>query len=177
MKIFMLILLTIPYSHAFDVNLDRSGDIFEDEIFGRVSVRCNGNMIRTIRCYDSNLRGGNYGTLVVTNGSIDADYVKLQREGSRYIKGAKFNAETGQSTVDFNLWVGSALQRPLLTRELNKIKYKFFKNKELVDEGVFEVNVAQGEANDCGWDSRMYQQCPSDYQACSDFFRFRNYCQ
>ena len=105
--------------------------------------------------------------------------MKVQRAGSRYIKGSKFYSKSGKSKNSFNLWIRSAFQRALLVRGENTIMYKFFKNKELVHSGELTINVSKGENRDCGWGSRSvtFGQCPQQYQACSDFFRYRNYCQ
>jgi len=45
MKWILCILLCVTQAWALDVNFDRAGEIFEDEIDGRVSVYCcDGNV-------------------------------------------------------------------------------------------------------------------------------------
>jgi hypothetical protein len=180
MKYLLFLICLTSHAFAIEVNLDRAEIIFEDRLEGNVSVRCQeNNNSRTLyyNCQESVLRDGNYAKLVVTNGSIDADYVKLQRLGSKYIKGATFNANTGISKGSFNLWVGSLFQRPMLNRGVNTIKYKFFKNKKIVGEGEFDVDVVRGKTRDCGYGSLSVGSCLGAYEACSEFYRRRNYCR
>lgn len=175
-----LFLLLLPMSaFSFDVNFDRAGTITETELEGTVRVSCseNGtNRSYTSNCYASYLQGGDYGRVVVSNGSVDADYVKLQTQGSKYIKGATFNAQTGESIGKFNLWIGSLFQRPMLKRGKNLIDYKFLKNKVVVAEGTFEVTVESNDYRSCGYGS-VYSGSCSTINACEDFFYRRNYCR
>jgi hypothetical protein len=181
MKYLLFLVCLTSQAFAYDVNLDRAEVIFEDRLEGSVNVWCRDDNNRTrtnyYNCNESVLRDGNYAKLVVSNGTIDADYVKLQRVGSKYIKGAKFNATTGISTGSFNLWVGSLFQRPMLNRGVNTIKYKFFKKKKLIAEGEFDVDVVRGKTRDCGYGTLSTSRCPSAYEACSEFYRRRNYCR
>ncbi len=164
-----LVLITVlgfvQVAMGLDVNLGHGDTIKTDEIEGYVSVHCRGgdnNSWNNYSCYSNDLAGGNYGKVVVTNGSIDADWVKLQREGSKYIKGSKFNALTGETRKNFNLWIKSLLQRPLLKMGENKIKYTFTKNKKVVKTGTFTLNVIEGEYRECrNGSSTYYGNCPS----------------
>jgi hypothetical protein len=178
---FLSLFLLLPMSvFAFDVNFDRANTITETELEGTVRYSCFDNGASrsyTSNCYASYLQGGDYGRVVVSNGTIDADYVKLQRQGSKYIKGATFNAQTGKSIGKFNLWVRSLFQRAMLKRGKNLIDYKFFKNKELVAEGTFEVVVESNDYRSCGYGSVYTGSNCGNVNACEEFFYRRNYCK
>lgn len=163
---------------ALDIGFDRTGEILENQISGRVTLYCPGR-IDNFSCYESGLIGGNRSKLFVKNGSIDADQVKLQRVGSRKVKVSKFYSKSGISKSNFNLWIGTLTQRPLLKRGQNTIRYRFYKKKQLVHEGEFDVLVTTNERRDCGWGtvSSRIMQCPDRYSVCNQFFRLRNYCR
>jgi hypothetical protein len=179
MKVFLITVFTLMTSSVFaqDVNLDRVGVIYSDEIDGIVDVFCGNKSWHTYRCYESYLRGGDYGRVVVSNGSIDADYVKLQRIGSRYIKGAKFNAKTGRSTGKFNLWIRTLFQRAMLKPGMNEIQYTFTKKKQEVQRGSFLIEVKEGNSRSCQRGSIHTRDCSSPDQACNQYFRKFNYCK
>jgi hypothetical protein len=183
MKLLALIsmVLTTQYAFSMTVGFGHGPSISTDEIEGHVSVHCRGgddNSWRNYNCYSNDLVGGDYGRLVVTDGTIDADWVKLNREGSSHIKGARFNALTGQTRKNFNLWIRTLLQRPLLKKGENKILYTFTKNKKVVKKGSFTVNVVEGDYRQCrNGSSTYYGNCPSSYSACDDYFARHNYCK
>lgn len=176
-----IILFMLSFSvMAQDVGFKRGAEIVTDEIDGYVSVNCqeNGSRWITYSCYDIALKGGAYGKLAVTNGTIDADWVKLQREGDNIIKGAAFNAETQETGFNFNLWIRTLFQKPLLKKGKNIINFTFTKNRAEVAKGQFEVNVVEGEYRSCPRStSTYYGSCPSAYNACMDYFRRFNYCR
>ena len=170
-----------PVVFGQTVSLGHGNSILTMPIEGHLSIYCpdesNGTRLY-FNCYSDDLDGGNYGRVVVSDGEIDADWVKLQREGSKYIKGSSFDPEKQESPFNFNLWVGSLFQRPLLKMGKNKINYTFLKNKKVVKQGYFELEVTEGELLSCPNDSRMYPGfCPSMISACDDYFARYNYCQ
>jgi hypothetical protein len=178
-KFIFITLLTLLNSSVYsqDVNLDRSGVIYNDEVEGVVDVFCGNKSWHTYRCYESYLRGGDYGRVVVTNGTIDADYVKLQRSGSKYIKSAKFNSKTGKSTGHFNLWIRTLFQRAMLKPGINEINFTFTKKKQEVTSGQFSVEVLEGDTRSCQRGSVHSRECPSPDQSCREYFRKYNYCR
>ena len=178
MKFIVLGLLFASSAHALEVGFDRENEISEVEIYGRVSMYCS-TTSSSFNCYRSGLVGGNRSCLFIKNGTIDADFVKLQRVGSRYIKGSRFDSKKGRSKSSFNLWLRSLTQRALLTRGVNTIKFQFFKKNQLIEEGEFEVTVETSESRDCGLGTINIRtgQCPQQYQACDQLFRYRNYCR
>jgi hypothetical protein len=177
----IIMVLSTQYTYALNIGFGHGSTIKTDEVEGYVSVHCRGgdnNSWNNYSCYSNDLVGGDYGKVVVNNGTIDADWVKLQREGSKYVKGSKFNALTGETRKNFNLWIRTLLQRPLLEKGENKIIYTFTKNKKIVKTGSFIVTVIEGEFRQCrNGSSTYYGNCPSSYSACDDYFQRHNYCQ
>ena len=178
----VLMLITASFSaHSQTISLERGNTIRTDEISGYVYVSCRQE--KKIKefgsyCYDLALVGGSYGKVVVTDGAIDADWVTLQREGTRHIKGARFNPETQATGKKYNLWIRTLLQRALLKKGLNEINYTFKKNKVEVASGVMNIDVVEGDSRACSTRTLYYgNSCPSISQACSDYFYRQNYCR
>ena len=181
MRGIFIALLSWGFAYAYTVSLDRQGVMTEDFLRGSVRVQCNQNgriYYQNYLCDSSLLRGGNFGYLVVTNGSLDADFVQMSSFANNTTKSSRFNALTGRSFSQFNLWMSSVFQRPLLHRGLNTIAYTFFKNNAIVAQGSFNVNIYRGNDLNCGFGNLFYNTiCPNLFQACDDFFRRRNYCR
>lgn len=173
-----LILFSIHNAYSLDVQFEGGNDIEILSREGTVNVSCteNGNRRRySYSCYDSTLTSGSYGAVEVIGGTIDADYVKLQRKGSKYIKKIKYYPKRNRSSRRINLWVRTLFQRSLLKSGENIIKYRFFKNKKVILQGEFVANVSPGRSDYCGRGSIYTTSCPSMYQACDSFFR--RYCR
>jgi len=171
------------FIYAQDVSFKRGLQIPTIEISGHVSVRCDdgnrGSRNYYYNCYDSSLtNGGSYGQIVVNETPIDADWVKLQKDGTKYIKGSHFNGSTQESKKNFNLWIRTLLQRPLLSMGENLINYTFLKENKEVFSGQMSVQVIEGESRVCRNGSLWYRgSCPSVYSACADYFQKYNYCK
>ncbi len=183
MKLLALLLMSFSFCvYSQTVSFERGNTMSMVEMEGRLFIQCRdsggGTDSYSYSCYQQGLVGGDYGAIKVTDGSIDADWVKLQREGSRYIKGAKFDSTSGTTGYHYNLWIRSLLQRPLLQLGENKIKYTFTKNRQVVKEGEFTVIVTNTESRQCNYDSMYYGgYCPSYSEACGNYFRRQNYCK
>ncbi len=181
----LAIIFSVNTAMAFEVQLGDGETVKTVELNGRVSVSCQENTPHGPRtnyyhyyCQSDNLASGNYGKVRVVDGSVDADWVKLQREGSRYIKGVKFNSATNESTVSINLWITTLFQKPLLTMGTNTINYTFTKNRVEVEKGTFNVLVETGESRSCRLGNlHYYNYCPGRFNACGDYFRRHNYCK
>lgn len=171
--------LFLVSSYALDIQIEGGNEVKVNTKEGLVMVRCSDSRGRrrhySYQCYNSSLSSGNFGAIEVLNTNIDADFVKLQRVGSKYIKGVKYFSQHSRSERNLNLWIETLLQRPLLVFGENTLKYQFFKNNELVEKGEFNVHVDYGEQIHCGAGSILYSFCPTSFRACDDFF-FR-YCR
>lgn len=180
MKGILLLLLSFNIAAA-DVGFERGDTIKTDEIEGVVSVTCEENgqtRSMSLSCYDIALIGGAYGKIIVRNGMIDADWVKLRREGTNKIKGSAFNSELQQTGSNFNLWIATLFQRPLLKKGKNLIHYEFTKKNQSIENGSFEVEVVEGEFRTCGRGSLYYySSCPPSNIICGEYFRKHNYCR
>lgn len=180
MKGILLLLLSFNAAAA-DISFERGDTIKTDEIEGVVSVTCEQNgQTRTLSlsCYDIALIGGAYGKIIARNGFIDADWVKLRREGTSTVKGAAFNSSTQQTGNNFNLWIATLFQRPLLIKGKNLIHYDFSKKNQSVETGSFEVEVVEGEFRTCARGSLYYySSCPPSNLICGEYFRKHNYCR
>lgn len=179
LKAVLLVLVSFG-ALAQNIGFERGNTITTDEIDGYLTVNCHDGRSRwvTYSCYDIALNGGAYGKLVVTNGTIDADWVQLQREGDNIIKGAAFNANTQATGFNFNLWIRTLFQRPLLKKGSNVIHYTFLKNQVEVAQGQFQVDVLEGDYRSCRRSTTTYYgSCPIASSACMDYFRRLNYCK
>ena len=180
-KVMALVLsLTTFTVFSQEVSFKRGTEIATDEINGQVTVNCPNSRGRwmTYSCRNVGLVGGSYGSIVVLNGTIDADWVTLQREGDSKIKGAAFDSLSQSTGANFNLWLRSLFQSPLLLSGLNRINYKFYKNNILVRSGFFDVQVVPGDYRYCAPSTTTYYgACPVPVNACNDYFRRFNYCR
>ena len=185
-KIILFVSIIVSFSAiAFDIGFERGNEMSTLDMRGRATVYCNsssgndrGPEYKYYNCDDTLLLGGDYGAIVVTNGSVDADWLKLQREGSKYIKGARFNTQTGKTKYNYNLWIRTVFQKPLLKMGENVIKYTFTKRKKVVASGTFTVYVNEGEVRQCRSMTLFgYGSCPSRVMACDDLYRRQNYCK
>lgn len=183
MKLLLIILTVLLNStlvSAFTVSLERGDIVDEISMRGSLGVRCtDGQRTRTFysSCYDSFLKGGNYGRIVLSNGSLDADYVKIKNIKSKWVKKLKFDSEKGQTRKNLNLWVRSLTQRAKLYRGENTLTYRFYKNKKEVASGEFTITVVEGENRNCSRRFEQYSVCPSVSTACYNYFRGQNFCR
>lgn len=187
MKFIVLILSLFSFSNAFsiDVGLDVGSELNSINLNGSAMVYCSGTSTtsRFVSCYSSSLDAGVYSRLVVTNGTIDADSVKIvsfHEDGSKRKKSSNFDAASGLSTKRFNLWISTVLQRPLLEYGMNTIIYQFYKGSEMVLEGEFDVHVNQGDRRSCPYGtifSTRSSDCEGGSMICDEYFRKYNYCR
>jgi len=181
----LLVLALLCYSgaaSALSVSLERGNTIEEITLRGIVRITCRTgqqNRTRTTRanCYDSLLAGGSYGTIVLNNGSIDADYVKIKNVKSRWVKTLNWNSETGSTRNNLNLWNRSLTQRAKLHRGLNNLTYRFYKNDIEIAAGEFQINVTEGESRYCRTRSIFNSFCTPSAGICSQYFYQQNDCK
>ena len=167
-------------SYGLEIQFEGGNQIEMETREGYVTERCqDGNIVRINNyfCSDRSLSSGSFAAVEVLNESIDADWVTLQRVGSRYIKGVQFNSREGKSTKKINLWVGTLFQRPLLVEGENTIKYRFSKKKNTVLEGEFIVNVVSGELISCRSGSIYSGYCRGYYSACEEYLYRGSNCR
>jgi len=178
--VFLSLIFSLPT--FADIGFDRGPIMSQIKLRGAVSSWCsdiNGRQVNVnYFCRQNYLEGGNFSKIIVINQSIDADFVKVQRKGSKFIKSSKFDSVKGESAAAFNLWVGSLFQRPLLKSGKNHIIYHFYKNKKIVLEGMFEVEVGNEITRDCGFGQLPnIPSCENQTFVCNRFFKEYNYCE
>lgn len=150
-----------------------------NNIQGQVSVYCP-NTSRIINCYDSYLSPGSYSKFTYS-GEQKVDKVELEaiyEDGKSRKKSSKMKKNV--SKRNFNLWIGSLLQRPLFNYGENIVKYKFSNNGKEVESGELSVQVERTATRYCPWASyRGFNEsdCNNTAAICSNYFRRYNDCQ
>jgi hypothetical protein len=113
---------------------------------------------------------------------IDANVVQLnvtQATGKKREQSKDFDSQQGKSKRRFNLWFNTLFQRPLLDHGNNQVDYVFKKDRNVVRQGRFDVQVDRGAGYECprrSYTSNFDNDC--QYGAyCGRYFRDENYCQ
>lgn len=181
MKLISIIfsLFIVFSAQAVDVSFEAGTDFEATTLRARAIIYCSsGNsQISHITCSKSTLTPRRKSYLKVSNGRIDADKVTLtvfHEDGSSRSKTQKYSASQGKSKKQFNLWVKSLFQRPLLEQGLNTVLYKFTKNGSTVYDGEFSVMVNEGTRRACPYGkifSNDESDCSNQTSACVKYFR------
>jgi hypothetical protein len=88
----------------------------------------------------------------VAQPGTNADHVTLisrWENGKTYSKEGRFDSESGKSITNFNLWIATLFQRPLLTYGTNQIHYVLSKNGQPQAQGDFVATVQKAPAQTC----------------------------
>ncbi|MBT4790137.1 MAG: hypothetical protein HON90_01075 [Halobacteriovoraceae bacterium] len=129
-------------------------------------------------CDETVFEGDKYARLAIFGEQVDADTIKLQRVGNRYVQVRNFNSLVGESTKKFNLWDARIFSAQLLKVGKNKINYTFLKNKQIVKAGQFVVNIKVSHFIECEHGFvRLQNFSNSQFMACTKYFSYKNlYC-
>ncbi len=177
-----LVLSFLVASQVFSAGLEKGDEFKAHYISGDVSVTCfssEGTKHASFRCSDSYLSPSVFSKFK-TDSSVDADKVTLSyvdSKGKRKTKSSSFKGDTSKS--NFNLWIWTLTQRPLLQVGENTIDYKLTKKKSEVDSGSFTVNVIPQEARYCSYQrytSSFASDCETGSNICDKYFRDQNDC-
>ena len=179
----LLVLFFSINAFAYNVGFESGHEMTTVLSQGNVRVFCNGARGQTsayLHCYSNDLTPSLRSKLMVTDGVINADKVKLtafHADGSQRSKSSKFDSNEGKSTKSFNLWISTVFQRPLLESGLNRIVYQFMNEDEVVADGEFEVVINRGEDRNCSYGT-IFSHRDSDCRAGSNICNayFRRYC-
>lgn len=115
------------------------------------------------------------------NGGVEADEISLsvtQGSGKRVTKSARL--KNGVSTKNFNLWVRTLFQRPLLDFGTNQVEYSVTNDDHLVAAGTFDVYVDSLPDRQCRhrtYSSPFPSDCNNTLSICDRYFRDENYCE
>ncbi|MFG1483823.1 hypothetical protein ABMA79_04425 [Halobacteriovorax sp. HFRX-2_2] len=185
MKVLISLLMLLP---AFGAGLQIGNDLASNPVEGSIRLTCNDrnqHQIRYVNCSANYLSPSEFSRFVLDEGErVDADEVTLyykDHKGRKKSKSSSFDAEKGESSKKFNLWIYTLLQRPLLNYYgENEIEYKLEKNGREVATGKFIVNVEKQDTKYCQsasyWSSNM-DDCRFPQNFCARYFRDYNYCQ
>lgn len=172
MKKILLIAGLVFSSGAFASGGFANGNEYTSTTYkGWLTVHCP-DTVRTYFC-QNNVLSPSWRSKFVTDNK-DADRVELlatHEDGSTRDKSSKM--KRGTSKRNFNLWIASLLQRPLLDMGTNVISYTLENDDEVIERGTFDVMVHDGGVKSCS--SRHVWGTNSDCQgggsfACSRFF-------
>lgn len=183
MKKFLLALSLIISSNLFAEGLEHGASFTSNYIQGNIRVTCfAGTTIKTAnyRCSDSYLNPAMFSKFV-TEQSVDADQVVLtytDSKGKTRTKKSKFSGNKSKS--EFNLWIWTLTQRPLLNDGMNVINYQLTKKGKEVTSGSFDVMVSANEDRFCpyaSYTSHTENDCVDGSSVCGKYFRDYNYCR
>ncbi|MDD4976543.1 MAG: hypothetical protein PHY93_19460 [Bacteriovorax sp.] len=164
------------------------GEQFSTQLIeGHLMVQCAGGApgptSGSAICRSELLNPGEYSYFVGPN--IDADHVSLRatrEDGSvSKTKTEEYNSAKGKSRKSFNLWINTVFQRPLLGFGKNTVNYSLTKNRAIVENGTFIINVVDGGRSTCQrmgyYTSQSTADCSIPQNLCSRYFSENNYCQ
>ncbi len=185
MKLLVSLLLLLP---AFGAGLKIGNDLTSNPLSGSIRVTCSDrgqHDVRYANCRANYLDPSEFSKFVLDEGEkVDADKVTLyykDHKGKRKSKSSRFDANKGESKSEFNLWIHTLLQRPLLNYYgENEIEYKLEKDGNKVAQGSFIVNVEKVEEKHCptaSYYSNNMNDCSNPSLICGQYFREFNYCQ
>jgi hypothetical protein len=169
---------------AVDTGFETGNSFTAREYQGQVSVNCaapDDHRGYFYACDDYGLDPAMSAKFVTAPGT-DADHVKLSatwENGKTVSKDTGFDAASGKSSREFNLWISTLFQKPLLNSGTNKIHYVLSRNGQARSEGDFIATVQQAPVSQCG--SGMVTEfnsgnCQNQQYMCERFFNEVAHC-
>ncbi len=173
--------LTSQSSYATNGPGFSHGDRFEAHtLLGSITVQCPQSRAM-YNCQDYYLSPAMRDVFIYLD-APESDSVKLtsiQSSGRERSRTQGFDGQ--QSTSDFNLWISTLFQRPLLGVGNNRVIYEMISNGSVVEDGEFDVYVElmptrycphrfyySGNENDCRAGGALF---------CSRYFRDVRSCR
>lgn len=179
LKLSLALMLSVQ---IFAMRLEKAEAFNANYIQGNIQVTCftpNGSQIARFRCSESYLDPSDF-SKVMTEESIDADKVTLtyvDERGKKRTKSSKFSGNKSKS--EFNLWIWTLTQKPLLKSGDNLIEYTLTKKNKTVETGSFNVDVQDTAVRTCrsrSYTSSYEGDCTNGANICNRYFREENYC-
>ncbi|PIK15598.1 hypothetical protein [Halobacteriovorax sp. JY17] len=162
----------------------KAGEKFENHrIQGQIRVSCyerGQSDYAYVNCTDSYLTPSIRSTFTFDSG-VEADKVELKyvnSSGKTKTKSSKIKGN--ESRENFNLWIWTLTQRPLLKSGENTIEYKLTNSGDTVETGSFDVLVETQAIRTCGYrsyTSSRLSDCTNASNVCAQYFREMNDCQ
>lgn len=160
------------------------GDRLENHrLQGQIRISCHErgeSDYAYVNCTDSYLSPSIRSKFVFDSG-VEADKVKLTyTNSSGKTKSKSSKIKGNESKENFNLWIWTLTQRPLLKVGENTINYKLENDGKTVETGSFDVLVEQLPVRTCGYrsyTSSRLSDCRNASYVCAQYFRAQNDCQ
>ncbi|WP_372652687.1 hypothetical protein [Halobacteriovorax sp.] len=175
-------LLLLSFSAQAQTGL-KVGDRLENHrLRGQIHLTCYERGERAsvyVNCSDSYLTPSIRSKFTYDSG-IEADKVTLtytNTSGKTKTKSSKIKGN--ESRENFNLWIWTLTQRPLLKAGENTIDYKLTNDGSTVETGSFDVLVETQAVRTCGYRSyrsSRLSDCRNASYVCGQYFRDMNYC-
>jgi hypothetical protein len=182
-----VLLLSVSIAASADVGFTKGSRFQVSQLLGQVTVICAAD-----GSGDSGVASGDCALSLLEPAQSDyfqgpdgvmADEVVLTAihdDQTSRSKDSGYNSKKGRSTSDFNLWISTLLQRPLLKEGRNVIQYSMFLKKQQVTSGEFIVNVDGAPTRYCNprtYSSTNGSECRNPTLLCNRYFYEENYCR
>ncbi|WP_127716068.1 hypothetical protein [Halobacteriovorax sp. HLS] len=179
----LAVAFSLLFSVAAETGLSAGDQFLNHRLEGNITILCSdrGQTDRVyVTCRDSYLTPSMRSKFVYDS-DVQADKLELTYTNSRgRSKTKSSNVKDKESSRNFNLWIGSLTQRPLLKPGHNELSYKLLKGKNVTEQGTFTVNVDPQPVRYCPYRS-YYSSSASDCRnaslVCGRYFREHNDCQ
>ncbi len=175
-------LLLLSISAQAETGLKIGNKLENHRVQGQIRVSCyerGQSDYAYVNCSQSYLSPSIRSKFIYDSG-IEADKVKLTYTNSSGKTKTKSSRIKGsESTENFNLWIWTLTQRPLLKAGENTIDYKLSNDGDTVETGSFDVLVESLPVRSCGYRSyrsSRLSDCKNANNVCAQYFRDMNYC-
>lgn len=170
---------------AVDTGFESGNKLTARAYRGELIVNCmapGNSQIYFYACTDERLDPAEAAKFVTAPG-VDADHVALSaswENGKTVKKDTDFDSASGKSTREFNLWISTLFQRPLLNYGENKIHYVLSKDGQTQSEGDFKATVEKAPVAQCNQGMLMETfagNCTNPYFMCQRYFQESARCE
>ncbi|MEN0059567.1 MAG: hypothetical protein AAGB31_12080 [Bdellovibrio sp.] len=179
-------LLTVVQAASAEVGFSGGNARTSVLVKGRIYVECQDTggipQHAQFRCEEDILLPTDYDYFQGPAG-VTADEVILKavrEDGSSRTKDSGYDTAKARSTQQFNLWIHTLTQKPLLKMGRNQVAYTLKQKGKVTASGQFTAEVQDGGEKVCPrtgyyW-SHNRVDCQSGASLCSRFFAENNYC-
>lgn len=185
--VLMMVLLLASWSQATEVGFKNGNERTSISIQGDIMVTCDdpaqGTQFRRFHCERDILLPSEFAYFHGPEG-VRADEVTLtatREDQSVKSKTLSYDTQEMQSSKQFNLWISSLLQRPLLKMGGNQMAYVMKYKGKVTSSGNFEAVVKDGGTRVCRnrgsyWSNVGFDCMGGGSKFCDQFFYERKYC-
>lgn len=182
----LTLMFALSNAYAAEVELEAGQQFQSVYLSGTVGLWCPNNRLQDskvsyqlVNCRANVLNPAEF-TKARYNGGLEADEISIsvtQSTGKRVTKSSRL--KNGVSTKQFNLWIRTLFQRPLLDYGINQVEYSVTNDNSLVAAGTFDVEVDTLPDRQCRhrtYSSPFPSDCNNSLSICDRYFRDENYC-